>query len=53
MVNKHNFGIALLGRTKWLIDTGTLLHNDGFNIRLIITSKNADWDPVTPEKIKK
>ena len=53
LVKKENFCVALLGRTDWLKKTGKLLHKNGFKIKLIVTSKNADWDPVTPQEIKK
>ena len=49
---KKKFTVALLGRTEWLLRTGKLLHQNGFEIKLIITSKNAEWDPITPKDIE-
>jgi len=45
--------IALIGRTQWAITTGKLLKDNGFEIKLIITSKNSDYDPITPKDLKK
>jgi methionyl-tRNA formyltransferase len=38
--------IALLGRTRWLLDAGRLLMSDGHEIGLVATAKPADYDIV-------
>ena len=39
--------IALIGRTKFLLDTGKYLLNEGLDIELVITSKSADHDQIS------
>ena len=53
MSKKNDFSVGLIGRTKWLITTGKLLNDNGFKIKIIITSKNSDYDKTTPKDIKK
>ncbi|KFM14540.1 Methionyl-tRNA formyltransferase protein [Marine Group I thaumarchaeote SCGC RSA3] len=53
MIKKEKFSLALIGRTEWLLNTGKLLHENGFKIKIIISSKNAEWDPISPQDFKK
>lgn len=53
MKYEEKFSIALIGRTQWAITTCKLLKENGFKIKLIITSKNSDYDPITPKDLKK
>ena len=46
--NKRIFvRIVLIGRTKFLLNTGELFLKNGIDVGLIITSKNAEHDVVT------
>lgn len=44
--------VALLGRTKWLLETAKLLINSGFNIALIATAKEAEFYDYTRENFE-
>jgi len=45
--------LALIGRTNWLLDTGKELYKNGFKIKLIITSENANHDTTKPKDFVK
>lgn len=45
--------IAIIGRTKTLYQTAKMLNENGFKIKIIITSTSADYDCVTPDDFKK
>ena len=45
--------IALIGRTKFLLNSGEYLLKKGLNIELIITSKNADHDIITSKDFQR
>ena len=36
--------VALIGRTKFLLNTGEYLLKNGIKIELVITSKNSEHD---------
>jgi len=45
--------IVLIGRTKFLLNTGELFLKNGIDVGLIITSKNAEHDVVTKNDFEK
>lgn len=44
--------ILLIGRTNWLLDSAKLIHQEGFNIVGIITSRESSESKVTVETLK-
>lgn len=45
--------IALIGRTKFLLNSGELFHKKGIKIEVVITSKNSEHDVITSKDFQK
>ena len=45
--------VALIGRTKFLLNTGEYLIKNGIKVELIITSKNSKHDTIGIKEFKK
>jgi len=53
MTNNNSLKVCGIGRTKTLLNSISFLHKNEFDVKLIITSKQSDHDPVTPKDFKK